>query len=122
MTSLPAPSGQLVPEDVVEGPQRRLVRHETNYTYSGKADPRAPGGMAEIYRDLVADRHRLELVVSDVEEAMRRGRNCLVLTQWKAHVEAFAKALADHEPVVLVGGDGRQGSRRGNGADQPGWA
>ncbi len=104
MTSMPAPSGQLVPEDLVEGPHRRLVRHETSYGYSGRADPRAPGGMAEIYRDLVADRGRLELVVRDVDEALQRGRNCLVLTQWKAHVEAFAEALAHHDPVVLVGG------------------
>ena len=37
------------------------------------------GGMAEIYRDPVADRGRLELVVRDIDEATGRGRTCLVL-------------------------------------------
>lgn len=62
--------------------------------------------MAAIYRDLVADTARLEQVVADVAEALGRGRNCLVLTQWKSHVDRFAEALADHKPVVLVGGMG----------------
>ncbi len=39
---------------------------------------------------------------------MDRGRHCLVLTQWTAHVEIFAQALRDHghDPVVLRGGMG----------------
>jgi superfamily II DNA or RNA helicase len=62
--------------------------------------------MATIYRDLAADPARLEQVVGDVVEALGRGRNCLVLTQWKSHVDRFAEALADHQPVVLIGGMG----------------
>ena len=31
----------------------------------------------------------------DVLEALERGRNCLVLTQWKDHVESLAGRLRD---------------------------
>lgn len=40
--------------------------------------------MAAIYRDLVADKARTEQVVGDVDKALARGRNCLVLSQWTA--------------------------------------
>src|SRR5688500_14967224 len=64
--------------------------------------------MAAIYRDLVADDHRTRQVVGDVLDALGRGRNCLVLTQWTAHVTAIADLLRDagHEPVVMRGGMG----------------
>ncbi|MGB7964537.1 MAG: DEAD/DEAH box helicase family protein [Propionicimonas sp.] len=106
ITSLPAPPGQIPEVGGEDGPQRRLVMHETDYQYDGPADPRAPGGMAAIYRDLAADPARLEQVVGDVAQALGRGRNCLVLTQWKSHVDRFAEALADQQPVVLIGGMG----------------
>ncbi len=101
------PSPGVFPEfAAADGPQRRLIVHETPYRYDGPADPRAPGGMPAIYRDLVADTARLEQIAADVEEALSRGRQCLVLTQWKAHVGLIAEALQAHEPVVLVGGMG----------------
>jgi integrase len=89
------------------GPERRLVLHHTTYRYSGDTDPFAPGGIAAVYRDLVAD-DRLTLVIDDVVDAVRRGRHCLVLTQWTAHVDRFATELTarGHDPVVLVGGMG----------------
>ena len=47
-------------------------------------------------------------VVTDVVAALDRGRNCLVLTQWTAHVERLAEALRSEgrDPVVLRGGMG----------------
>lgn len=38
--------------------------------------------------------------------ALGRGRHCMVLTQWTAHVHALAEQLraSGHEPVVLRGG------------------
>ena len=58
-----------------------------------------------MYRDLVADEARRQ-IIDDVLSALDRGRNCLVLTQWTAHVDRFSEALAAHElaPVVLKGG------------------
>ncbi len=80
--------------------------HDTGFRYTGEADPSVPGGMAAIYRDLIADDARTTQVISDVAAALERGRHCLVLTQWTAHVERFAEDLRRRglDPVVLRGG------------------
>jgi superfamily II DNA or RNA helicase len=80
----------------------------TEFRYTGDADPSAPGGMAAIYRDLVADQQRNDQIVDDVLAAVERGRNCLVLTQWTGHVDRIAGALEERGlgPVVLTGGMG----------------
>jgi superfamily II DNA or RNA helicase len=64
--------------------------------------------MAAIYRDLAADDDRARQVVADVIAALARGRHCLVLTQWVAHLRKFTETLqeAGHDPVVLRGGMG----------------
>ena len=67
--------------------------HETSYCYSGDASPQAPGGMAAIYRDLAADDDRARQVAADVAAALTRGRHCLVLTHWVAHLDKLAQAL-----------------------------
>jgi hypothetical protein len=91
-TITPPPAGTLGAVDV---PERLLTVHPTSYEYVGEADPSKPGGMAAIYRDLVADEARRDQVVGDVLEALERGRNCLVLTQWKDHVESLVGKLRD---------------------------
>ncbi len=65
-------------------PERSLTVHLTDFVYSGDADPSVPGGIAEVYRDLVADDARNRQVIADVEGALARGRHCLLLTQWTA--------------------------------------
>jgi hypothetical protein len=87
-------------------PQPVLHVHETEFRYAGDAEPSAPGGMAAIYRDLVADDARATQVIDDVTAALGRGRHCLVLTQWTAHVERFAEELRQRglDPIVLRGG------------------
>jgi superfamily II DNA or RNA helicase len=64
--------------------------------------------MAAIYRDLAADDDRARQVVADVTAALARGRHCLVLTQWVAHLRKLTETLqeAGHDPVVLRGGMG----------------
>jgi len=108
ITSQATPTGQFPELGAVVGPERKLVVHHTSYRYDGDAEPGDPGGMAAIYRDLVADDCRLTYVVDDVAEALSRGRHCLVLTQWTAHVDRFAEELTGrgYDPVVLVGGTG----------------
>ncbi len=90
------------------GPAPVLHVHHTAYCYSGDANPQAPGGMAAIYRDLAADEDRARQITADVAAALTRGRQCLVLTQWVAHVDKLAEALRTigHLPVVLRGGMG----------------
>ena len=99
--------GQLPGTDENDGSgiDRVLHLHPTGFRYVGDADPQAPGGMAAIYRDLIADPARIEQVVSDVITALDRQRNCLVLTQWTAHVDRVADLLKEKglDPIVLTG-------------------
>jgi superfamily II DNA or RNA helicase len=89
-------------------PRPVLHIHQTGFRYSGDADPSAPGGIATVYRDLVANQERTTQVISDVTAALKRGRHCLVLTQWTAHLDTFADLLRQKgfDPVVLRGGMG----------------
>ena len=82
--------------------------HPTSFSYTGDADPSAPDGIAAVYRDLVADETCTRQVTDGVTEALQRGRHCLVLTEWVAHLDQFADALRERgkDPVVLRGGMG----------------
>lgn len=90
-----------------------LYLHETEYCYEGDADPSEPGGISAIYRDLWADSARNTAITEDISDAIGRGRNCLVLTQWIAHVELLVEELRNrgHQPVVLQGGMGARAQR-----------
>jgi superfamily II DNA or RNA helicase len=104
-TMKPPAAGTLT-VDGPASPHPILVLHPTEFRYQGSADPAEPGGISSVYRDLVADPGRLELVVGDVINALARGRNCLVLTTWRKHVDALAEALVERgcKPLRLVGG------------------
>jgi superfamily II DNA or RNA helicase len=93
--------------------QRDVIVHETRFELATPADLSAPGAITEVYRALVENDQRTQRIVSDVIAALDRGRHCLVLTQWTAHVESFAEQLreAGHEPVVLRGGLGAKARR-----------
>ncbi|ONI81381.1 helicase [Actinosynnema sp. ALI-1.44] len=80
--------------------------HDTDFRYIGDADPSAPGGIAAIYRDLVANDARTNQVITDVTAALERGRHCLLLTQWTAHADRFTEELQRRglDPVLLRGG------------------
>lgn len=68
----------------------------------------APGGITVIYKDLIADEQRIREVIADAATAPSQGRNCLILTNWTAHLDKLADALhaMGHDPVVLRGGMG----------------
>jgi superfamily II DNA or RNA helicase len=82
--------------------------HPTTYCYTGDADPQAPGGMAAIYRDLAANDDRTRQITADVAAALTRGRHCLVLTLWVAHLRNLVEIFQamGYDPVVLRGGMG----------------
>jgi superfamily II DNA or RNA helicase len=89
-------------------PTPDLYVHPTAYCYAGDANPQAPGGMAAIYRDLVADDDRTRQIAADVSAALARGRHCLVLTLWLAHLRKLTETFQSmgYDPVVLRGGMG----------------
>lgn len=102
-------------------PKPVLVVHRTAFRYTGETDPSAPGGIAAVYRDLIADEARTRHVTTDVANALDRGRHCLVLTQWRAHIDRLADALHQHghHPIVLRGGMPAKARRRALAQLQP---
>jgi hypothetical protein len=72
------------------------------------ASPSEPGGITAIYKDLIADEQRTQQITADVAAALSQGRNCLILTNWTAHLDKLAGALRaiGHDPVILRGGMG----------------
>ncbi len=64
----------------------------------------------EIFRGLVDDKDRSRAVVEDVMQALSDRRNCLVLSQWKEHVETLVELLREQgvDPIVLEGGMGKR--------------
>jgi superfamily II DNA or RNA helicase len=102
----PPTTGQLPVDGSDLPPHPVLHLHPTEFHYRGEADPTAPGGMAEIYRALVADRTRLEQIVDDVLSASEAGANILVLTTWVEHLNAITDQLrtAGKTATVLSGG------------------
>ena len=103
------PSGDadlLVPHPV-------LHLHPTQFRYTGDADPSAPGGMAEIYRALIADEARLDQVIADVLTAHAGGANILVLTTWIDHLNAITERLrAAGKTVIVLSGQMKARQRR----------
>ncbi|MBB6402717.1 TOTE conflict system archaeo-eukaryotic primase domain-containing protein [Arthrobacter sp. AZCC_0090] len=89
----------------IPAPQLALELHRTKYIYDGDADPREPGGISAIYKNLVANEHRLVQICDDVIAAYERNSRILLLTTWKAHLEAFKSRFesAGLEPVVFSG-------------------
>ena len=101
--------------DTTAGPppiaERTVAVHETGFVDTTGADPTAPGGMAAIHRALAEDSARNRHVVTDVADALERGRHCLLLTGRTTHLDTLASLLgeAGHDPVLL---HGRLGARQ----------
>ena len=93
--------------------RREVVVHPTPFRFDSDADPSALGVIHEMYRGLVQDEDRNAAILQDVEDALRRGRHCLILTNRRAHVELLAESLrmSGHEPVELHGKLGAKARR-----------
>lgn len=85
-----------------------LVVHATSFRLDDPVDLSIPGAIAGVHRALAEDEARNEQILTDVVEALGRGRHCLVLAQRTGHVDHLAAAIAERglEPVVLKGGMG----------------
>ena len=81
-TVTPAAFGTLpAAATVAQTPEPVLHVHPTAFSYQGPANPSDPGGMAAIYRSLVADEDRIQQLVNHIRHALQRRRHCVVLTQ-----------------------------------------
>ncbi len=78
-----------------------LIVRETPLTFAGPDD----ATIQEVFRALVSDQARTAFVADDVLQALRRGRRCLVLSEWKEHCRALAAQLIHRgtTPVRLDG-------------------
>jgi superfamily II DNA or RNA helicase len=112
--TLESPSaGQLHSTDAdLLTPHTVLHLHATKFRYTGGADPNAPGGMAEIYRALIADAARLDQIITDVLAAHEHGANILVLTTWVDHLNAIAERLRIAGKTTVPSGQMKASQRR----------
>ena len=85
-----------------------LVVHATSFRLEDPVDLSVPGAIAGVHRAQAEDEARNGQILTDVVEALGRGRHCLVLAQRTGHVDHLAVALAERglDPVVLKGGMG----------------
>ena len=70
--------------------------------------------MAAIYRDLATGEDRTRQITADVAAALARGRHCLVLTQWIAHLQKLVDALRGMGYDLSHRAEARLGSPRTN--------
>jgi superfamily II DNA or RNA helicase len=72
-------------------------------------DP-AQASIQSIFRGVVEDEDRTRLICADVAEAVRAGRNCLVLSQWTEHLARLGALLEELGIAadVLQGGIGKK--------------
>lgn len=89
-------------------PRPVLVVHPTSFHLKEPIDLDVPGAIASLHGALAADEARNRQILSDVADALGRGRHCLVLAQRTSHVDRLAAALADRglDPLILKGGMG----------------
>ena len=100
------------PED--DGIERKLAIHETEHPDPDNRGGEASPAIQTVFRGLVEDHVRTGQICADIAAASRAGRNCLVLSQWTAHVrlDRGPPRRVGVKPVVLVGGVGMK-ERRG---------
>ncbi len=82
--------------------ERRVVVRETGFGLDLGID--AP--IQQIYRKLIDDEARNRRICDDVREAVADGKSCLVLTEWREHLDHLDEILrsAGVFAVVLHGG------------------
>jgi superfamily II DNA or RNA helicase len=81
------------------------VVHET-----GHEDTDDGQHIQAVFRGLVEDGQRTTAICWDIAAAAHAGRNCLVLTRWKEHLETIAQSLTAQgiDPLVLHGKMGKK--------------
>lgn len=81
--------------------RRDLIAHETRSEVAEAQSAHIQGVFAALAEDVT----RTGGICDDVLDAVRRGRNCVVLTRWVSHVESLCDGLRARglDPLVLHG-------------------
>lgn len=58
--------------------------------------------ITEVYKHISESNYRNELIVSDIIESINNGRNPLVLTERKSHIDQLAQLMADKDFEVII--------------------
>ena len=74
-----------------------LIVHETDYVVQEEGQH-----IQATYRGLVEDAGRTAAICADVAVAVAAGRNCLVLTRWKEHLDSISEILTARGVEILV--------------------
>ncbi|HEB87713.1 MAG TPA: restriction endonuclease subunit R [Gammaproteobacteria bacterium] len=85
-----------------------LVIRETGFDLGDSGDLR----IQELYRRLVADQQRNNLIFDDVLHALEEGRSPILLTERKEHLEYFASRLRKFTRNLIVLQGGRSAKKR----------
>lgn len=93
--------------------QHSVIVRPTGFRPVLEADSDRRIQFQDLYRELIADRDRNEMIREDVLQSVREGRSPLVLTERKEHLESLAASLEPdvEQVVVLQGGVGIKQSR-----------
>jgi hypothetical protein len=93
-------------EDAASELSLRLNVRETVFTFPNEES----STIHDIFRALVNDEARNLLIEEDVLSAVRNGRRCLILSQWKEHCRLLAQSLTRRgkAPLLLSGNIGKK--------------
>ncbi|MDR3201534.1 MAG: DEAD/DEAH box helicase [Bifidobacteriaceae bacterium] len=94
-------------EPTLESPEpsarRRLTIRDTDFT--SRVDSERRDAWTEIQREIVADDARNRLIITNVAEALARGRRCVLLVRWVDHLRTMAELARESgvDPLILRG-------------------
>jgi superfamily II DNA or RNA helicase/very-short-patch-repair endonuclease len=93
--------------------RHRVVVRPTSFRPVSEADPNKRTQFQDLYRELILDEERNELICHEVVNCVRDGRSPIVLTERKEHLYTLAEMLEDRVAnlVRLHGGTARKESR-----------
>lgn len=72
----------------------------------------AEWGINEVYRELITNERRNNLIIEDVADAVKNGRTPLVLTKFKDHADVLVKMLGNKVDHVFLLQGGRSNRER----------
>lgn len=90
--------------------QHTVIVRPTNFLPLRPADPDMRTQFQDLYRELISDEQRNQIICGEVIQAVRDGRSPLVLTERNGHLDSLAGRLAPEVQhlIVLRGGMSRK--------------